>query len=181
MRQLNVFFSAPATNDEKIRHQYQAIVEGLRYLGFKITYDWLNDQEDYDTQSTTNKAIRAIEVSDLLVAENTVSSTGVGSQIALARARKIPIIILKQRDSKNINNFFDPASFGPAVKTRVYTTDDLVSVLSEAARSVTKERLVKFNFVSTAEINQRIEIEAKKLKLSKSEYLRDVLSKYFSL
>lgn len=54
-------------------------------------------------------------------------------------------------------------------------------MITNSIALVTKKRLMKFNFILTAEISQKITSEAKKLNQSKSEYLRNVLTKHFNL
>ena len=176
-----VFFSAPATQNKEEISLYQSILDCLKDLGFAITYDWLHDKEDYDIQSTTKKSILAIEISDLVVAENTTSSTGVGSQIALAQSKKVPVIILTRKKLAKKGSFFSLSEFGPDVKMFSYSSQNLATVLTKATGEVTKERLAKFNFISTPKINQKIKEESDKLNLSKSEYLRKILIDYFKL
>lgn len=63
---------------------------------------------------------------------------------------------IKKNTSKSINSFFDPDNFGLGIKTWAYSVNDLIPILRKAINEIKKERLVKFNFISTPEINQMI-------------------------
>jgi len=178
---IKVFFSAPATSEPDQRKLYQSIIDEIVSLGGHITYDWLNDTKDFDPKSTTKKSVKAIEISDVLVAENTTASTGVGGQIALAQAKKIPVIILTNGESEGKGGFFSFSDFGEGVNVYQYTRQDLHKTLKNAFHAVSKLRFVKFNFISTPEINQALDDGARVSRLSKSEFLRKILENHFHL
>lgn len=175
----SVFFSAPGTDDESERTLYQTIISELRGLGYIIGYDWINDSSDYDNESTTRKAIEAIEAADFVVAETTHPSTSVGSQIAYAQSKQIPVIALTRGNSQD--RFFSLTGIDPRIIIRTYTPQTLHTVLADETDNTTRKSLVKFNFISTPQITQRIAQEARRQNLSKSEYLRRLLSEYFNL
>ncbi len=176
-----VFFAASMPKSANQRKKYQSILDELKKLGCKITYDWLNDKKDYDPRITTEKATAAIKLANLLVAENTDSSTGVGGQIVLAQLNKIPVVILNEVKSTENSQFFNFSSVGSGASVYKYDKGSLSDVLTLALKNVTKERFVKFNFISNPEITQALETASKRAGISMSEHLRRILSQHFKL
>lgn len=170
---LKIFFSAPSLSNKEQRAFYKKIAVILSEKG-SISYNWLEDMKDFDPKSWAEKAKRAIISSDIVVAEISNPSTGVGLQIAYANSHRIPVIALVDERIKTQKSV--TASMGSGMVTEVfYNLDNLPAKLSEALTNLLKERFVKFNFISTPEINKYLTDQSSVLGMTKSEFLRRII------
>lgn len=175
---LKVFFSAPTPDNKDQSQLYISIRDAILKTRSDITYDWLVDFTDYESESVTQKSLAAIKVADVLISETTIESIGVGQQIAYARSNKIPVILLQLESNKNQPNTPSIFNFGqrdPEIHSYTYTPKTIYSVLIKALKKIGHERFVKFNFISTPEINSVIEEKSQALGISKSHLLRNII------
>jgi len=170
---IRVFFSAPSITSKNQRELYEKIRQTILDLGANITYDWLKDKKNFNPRFLAKKAAEAIKVSDIVVAEMSEPSTGVGLQIALANAAKIPVISLFEESKHNQSTVVDTKN--EMVVKILYNIKNLEPKLSKAIKDLLKNRFVKFNFISTQEINDYLEKESTKYGITRSEYLRQII------
>lgn len=173
------YISAPTNLLNFDRRSLDKIVSSLNKIGYGITWKWfelgnLPNKEIYD------KSIKSIFTSDVLIAEITYPSTGVGQQIALASNKGIPVLCL-------INNYprkkVKPSSFvqgsdNQLIRFANYDLDNIQNVLENELKQIHLHKFEKFNFISTVEINRTLEEVAIKERLSKSQLLRKIINEW---
>jgi len=174
----HVYFSAPSGKLSQRRGLFDKIVSAIEEAGGSLTLDWLNDKTKLSPKEIFKQAIEGIKVADILVAEITFPSTGVGQQIALALSWKIPVIALLQK-GKKISSRFTVGSESELVSVVRYEEEQLPQLLKEKFGDVFKKRFVKFNFISTREINQYLQEESNSKGISKSQFLRHLICSHF--
>lgn len=174
VKQLKIFFSAPSVSNPNQKLSYLKIRDILLEFG-SITYDWLKDNEDFDPESLAQKTREAIQKADILVAEISQPSTGVGLQIAYASSIKIPIITLVNENSATKSSISNniASDFLEQIK---YNFDNLKTSLFTSINDVSKHHFMKFNFISTIGINKYLDENSRKLGMSRSEYLRRLIN-----
>jgi len=173
-KRIRVFFSAPSISSKEQRALYEKIRQVILDLGASITYDWLKDKKNFNPKFLAKKAAEAIKMSDLVIAEMSEPSTGVGLQIALANAAKIPVISLFNENKHNKSTVATDTKNSMVVKI-LYNLKNLKPQLSGAFKELLKNRFVKFNFISTQEINDYLEKKSTKHGLTRSEFLRQII------
>lgn len=177
-KQLKIFFSAPSVSNPNQKSGYLKIRDILLNFG-SITYDWLKDNEDFDPESLAQKTREAIQKADVLVAEISQPSTGVGLQIAYASSIKIPVITLIDENSTAKNSISNNIA-SDFLKQIKYNFDNLETSLTASIDDVSKHHFMKFNFISTIGINKYLDETSKNLGMSKSEYLRRLIKEAMS-
>lgn len=98
---MNIYFVASIAGKATYAAQYVAIVEAAKTLGHTVIEDTLNPEHP-DVYNLTpkekvsfyKKVLRWITASDMVIAETSHSSLGVGHEISLALERNKPVIVL---------------------------------------------------------------------------------------
>lgn len=172
-------FSSQKTksSDKNISKIIDVLDKSERY---KILYRWFDTKEPeklshYDIYETS---IKSLLKADLLIAEVSTPSIGVGQQIAIAMFHKIPVLILAESKTKNKNT----PSFLKGIKStnvsflyynqKTDITDDLLSTI----KSKINDSFEKLNFVATKSIKKLLIEESRNLKISQSELLRQIIT-----
>lgn len=117
------------------------IIKSIQGLGAKITYNWVLDKEKLQPKELFERAIEGIKRSDLLVAEITYSSIGVGQQITLALSWKIPVLALYQKNTPKTSRFALGMK-SPFLTVRQYRIDQLEEILFQNSFFKTYLKLV---------------------------------------
>lgn len=173
---IRVYFAAPSIELVDRRELVRRVRAILLGLGCELTYDWIEDLDNADSKSVYAKTVAGIKEADVVVAELTFSSTGVGEQIGLALSRKIPIVgVYLDSADRSFSSFFTEGMSQEQIQLVRYQPDNLRDLLARALDKIKKERFVKFNFISTPAINSFLEKEAKKNQETKSQYLRSLI------
>lgn len=169
-----VYFAAPSSFLSKHKETLEKITTAIDQAGGKLTLKWFEDKNRLSPEGIFTQAIEGIRSADIVVAEISYPSTGVGQQIALALSWKIPVIALYKKDAEGPSRFtigFQSELFS----SLKYTDKDLLKLLEKEFTLVLKSRYVKFNFIATREINNFLEEKSGSAGISKSQYLRDIL------
>jgi hypothetical protein len=169
-KKVNVYFSASSLYNQSF-DLYRKIVDCIELAGGKILFNWLQDKKILSPQQVFDEAIKAIKSADVLVAEISTPSTGVGQQIAYSINNKVPVIALVNENAK------EPSRFTLGTESELlnivsYNETNLTGKLKINLDKLLTRKFAKFNFISTREINNYLEIESKRKNMSKSRYLR---------
>ncbi|NCN08053.1 hypothetical protein COY29_05020 [Candidatus Woesebacteria bacterium CG_4_10_14_0_2_um_filter_39_14] len=170
---LSVYFSAPsAFCSNKIL--LNKIVKSIESAGGKIILKWFEDKTKLSPRSLFKEATEAIKSADIMVAEITYPSTGVGQQIAFALSWKIPVIAIYKKGANNPSRFTigTPSELLSVVE---YNENNLKTILVENFNNFSKKEFEKFNFISTGEINDYLKKTSLSFGLSKSQLLRKIV------
>lgn len=171
---MKVYFSASSSTLSEDKGSYSKIIEAISKSGGTLISNWVEDKTRLNAEDLFKQTINEIKSADVLVAEITYPSTGVGQQIALALSWKIPVIALKRSDVNHTSRFTlgTKSSFLKIVK---YDATSLVKKISTSFENVKKSKYIKFNFVTTREMSDFLESKSDERGLSKSELLRKIV------
>lgn len=171
---MRVYFSASSSTLSEDRDSYSEIIKAISKSGNTLISNWVEDKTKLDAGDLFEQTINEIKGADVLIAEITYPSTGVGQQIALALSWKIPVVALKRSDVNHTSRFTlgTKSSYLKIVK---YDTKTLIKKIADALEEVNKSKYIKFNFVTTREISDFLEIKSEERGLSKSELLREIV------
>lgn len=173
-----VYFSAPSSFCSK-KELLNTVVNSIEESGGKIILKWFDDKNKLAPRALFKQAIEGIKSADILVAEITSPSTGVGQQIAFALSWKIPVIAIYKKGAQNPSRFTigTPSELISIVE---YDENDLKKKLYDNFENFSKKRFEKFNFISTREINEFLEKKSNKLGFSKSQLLRKIIADWIN-
>lgn len=178
-KNLHVYFSASSSKLAERKPLYEKIIKSIKSLGAKLTYDWLSDKEKLKPDKIFERASEGIKEADVVIAEITYPSIGVGQQITLALSRKIPVVAIYQQNKPQASRFALGMK-SPYLILKKYEKGNIDMILKESIDEVIKERFVKFNFISTKEINDYLEEKSASLNVSKSQHLRRIVREWMA-
>ena len=177
-QKLRVFYTGPKPSVKEKMELIVNVRDALMGMGdIEVKFDWLNEMDPYIPKEMYARVIHAIRNSDIVVAEITYPSTGVGLQLALAAQHRVPVLALRADWIDTPKQFAEGAQ-GDDFKIVNYAKGSLVKVLKENLRSMGKERFIKFNFVSTPEINAELDRVSGLHGVSRSHLLRQIIREW---
>jgi len=171
---LRVYFAAPTVSSTVRRKTFEAVKQAILNLNCELTYDWMEDDKKYNPKELFQKSSQAIKSADLVIAEVTFSSTGVGQQINIAVENKIPVIALHTGKKTSVHRFL-AGSQGDMLKIFNYLPSNLEKILRSNIRSFQPVKFAKFNFISTPDINSELDSKGEKMGLSRSQLVRQII------
>lgn len=180
---LNFFISASSTIARQKSGILQNVSNILKKIGYKETLNWYESSEIHDKE-IYDKSIESIKKSDLVIAEITYPSIGVGQQITLATNWHIPILCLYDEnisDPQKQSQFTFHMDKDDNIKIISYNSQNLEDILSHEVTRISSKQFAKFNFISTPQINNFLETESKKQELSKSQFLRKIIKEWIEM
>lgn len=154
-------------------------LDAIKKTGGEITLPWFEDNTVLTPEKLSAQAIKGIKKADIMIAEISSPSTGVGQQIALAMSWKIPVIAFRQRNSKSFPRFTIGYK-SDLLAVVEYERDNIEDLIYKNLKVLLKNRFVKFNFISTLEINDYLNKKSASLNLSKSELLRRIIKDWMA-
>lgn len=172
-----VYFSSSSQFINENKDIYNKIINVLSKNGYSLISNWVDDKSKPNPEKLFEEASDAIRKSDLLVAEITNPSTGVGQQISLAIAWKLPVIMLIKENVKDSSRF-TLGMDSPLLKKVEYNFSSIELKLHKSLEKIKKNNFVKFNFLSTRDINDFLEKRSCSKGVSKSEFLREIVESW---
>jgi hypothetical protein len=169
--------------------RYLPITKAIQELGHEIPEDWLSRVKRLESvrnneplnfegiERLRREGLRAIETTDLLIAEVSLSSVGVGYQIAKALELKKPVLCLYTPElTQEMPSQIIMSESSALLTVKKYNLDNIKKVLSGYFKNFRKGNLLKFNFIISPEIMRYLDWKSRNGKLSKSEILRELVT-----
>lgn len=158
---------------------YKKITKEIRSMGFEISYDWVSTKKEVLSNEEAYKSVMdALHRSDLLLADVTVPSIGVGQQIAMALHWRIPVMCIYNQDIEDEPSKMLPTGQTTLFKIISYKTKGVNKLIRNILADTKSQRLVKFNFIVNKELSQFLEQESRKRQMSKSQFLRFLIKSW---
>lgn len=183
---MQYYFTSSTKHLSKDSHDYKKILEWFNFLGHKAM-NYVHFSSDspqrirYEKQLKKNEIsvyklqTSLIDQSDILIAEVSRESITVGYQIDYAIRKKIPVLVLVKKNSKNVLPvMLTNSHYGLLTVEKYSSSEDLRRILKNFSKSVVGGR-IKFNFFINMPIHSYISKRAIKESKSKSEILREIV------
>lgn len=176
-----IHFIAGKSNIDKEIVYFRRITSLVKSAGHTLTKDWLSEVHDaHNTSLSINWSniyrtnIEAIDNADVVIAEATTKSFGVGFQVALAIRSKQPVLILLREgvDRRSMLWGIDEEF----VRTKFYNEKTLDSIILEFLKEydiTTKEK--RFNLMLDRKLQNYLSRSAKETGKSRSQIVRELL------
>ena len=135
-----------------------------------------NKKPNHTSGSVDRKIRRSMKKSDLLIAEISIPSFGVGYNICLALYYNIPIICFCQKEySHSIPNFLKNQKPGQ-VKIFLYTRQTVEKVVKKALIKAVPKK-IRFNMNLTPETSNYLSFLSRKEERTKTEIIENLIKK----
>jgi len=183
---LNVHFIAPKTNLTEEIEYFRLIVKAIHSRGHTLAKDWLEPgylrslhkkpDETIDWSASCRANIEAISASDVVIAEISTKSFGIGYQVGLAVSHKKPTLLLRRSGiSKEAFLGGLDHSYIHKAEYDLKNVDQIVGNFLEKDENEAKD--IRFNMLIDRKINNYLKQSALKTGKTKAEIIRDLLSK----
>ncbi len=160
---------------------YRAFVRAVESVrGVQIKDRWFERQEKELPRKIYLETLRAIRDSNVVIAETSAKSTGVGQQIAYAIAqKKQTFICMSKKSHPSGNNVFLHGTISPFSHNLYYGNfQELERLLSQGISKMSNQRLEKFNFIASRHTKEILRRESAKHGISQSELLRRIIEEW---
>lgn len=181
---LNVHFIAPKTNLGEEIEYFRAIINAIHSRGHALAKDWLEPgylryvnkrpDEIIDWASSCRANIEAIPSSDVVIAEVSTKSFGVGYQVGVAASQKKPTLLLR-REGISKEAFLGGLD-NPYVTKMEYTLgtiDRIVGAFLESDEDDVKD--IRFNLLIDRKLNNFLKQNSLQTGKTKAEIIRELL------
>ncbi|HEX7017372.1 MAG TPA: nucleoside 2-deoxyribosyltransferase [Patescibacteria group bacterium] len=176
---MKTYFVASISGRKKYLTQYQQIVRVLNKLGHEVTEDTLRPSHDEVYNLTDDQKVdfykqvlKWIANCDLMIAEVSHPSLGVGHEISLALERGKPVIILYT--DGNTPHFLEGLDSEKIIIEK-YDSESLEKILVDAIDFAKDQSDTRFNFFISPRHVSYLDWIAKTRRLPRSVYLRDLI------
>ena len=182
---MKVYFVASIRGKTKYFENYKKIIEILKTMEIEVicqdvitsTVELVSSIPDERRVKHYKNVLKWINSSDLIIAEASSSSLGVGFEISLALEKGKPVIVLYTED-------YAPHFIKGVESERLlllkYSMDNIRNVLNQAIRDASDQMDVRFNFFISPKIGAYLDWVAKNRKEPRAVYLRRLIEEDMS-
>ncbi len=176
---MRIFFSTATENyinkNRSVGEIYELIVKAGHTQTNLYANSYFQKKKLLDKQKTIDRIKKSLKKSDLLIAEISTPSFGVGNNICLAQLYKIPIICLCHESfDKNIPTFLRETD-SKSLKLVIYNDTNLVELVENTIKkTVVKKK--RFNFNLDYNIYKYLTVISKETGKTKTELIHEILN-----
>lgn len=176
---MKIYFVASVAGKTKMLNEYQNIVHCLEELGHNVqqntleaSVDEIQGLSDVDKSNFYKKTVAQIQASDLVVAEASYASVGVGHEITLALEKSKPVVVL--HNGTGSTHLLEGMQSDKMV-VMSYEATTLKSILAEAIDFAKDQVDTRFNFFIAPRHANYLDWISKQNKMPRSAYLRTLI------
>ncbi len=178
---MNIYLAFPSKFNKRMGQFFQIIVGLIKQSGHKISLElpWFEKTKGIrngNIKDFFEKDLDSIDSSDVIIADITLPSSGVGYQIAYAVSQKKPVLCIYHKAmTKGISKLIRSIS-SDMVELVAYEESDLEKIISSYLDRVNVYNLSKFNFLISPKIRNYLTWVEQHKHQSKSQFLRNAIS-----
>jgi len=180
---MKAYFTASIVGKKLHLADYIAIVQALKNLKYTVTADHILNTRPEDLGFETSEERHAfhekleawIRTSDIFVANTSFPSISVGYEISMALHFNKPVLLLHHTSVEAPSLLIDYKT--DEVLCEAYTRESLSTIIADFVNYAKSKAESRFTFFITPEISSYLSRVAKKNKIPKSVYLRQLIEK----
>jgi len=178
---MKIYFVGSIRGKKRYLKNYEAIIKTLEKLGHKVKDNtinldpaYVNEPSDKEKVKFYRKVLSAISWADIVLAEGSFPSMGVGYEISLALEKGKLVLVLHEED--NAPYFLEGVGSDKLEVTK-YNLGNLKEILVESIDYLSGQQDVRFNFFVSPKIVRYLDFISKIKKLPRAVYLRNLIEK----
>ncbi len=178
---MKIYFVASIRGRDKYLKNYELIIKALNDLNYSVIENTLRPSIDYvyglsDEEKVDfyKKVLSDIGKADIVVAEGSFSSMGVGYEISLALEKGKPVIVLYE--DGHAPHFLEGVESDKLEIVR-YDLENLKNILDDSLKYLAEQQDVRFNFFVSPKIVRYLDWISKNKKMPRAVYLRRLIEK----
>lgn len=176
---MKIYFVGSIAGKDKYGPNYKKIVEAAKELGHKVLEDTLrpNTEEVYNITDEEKVdyyrcVLNWIKESDVVVAEASHPSIGVGFEISTALEKGKPVIVLYAEGQAP--HFLEGLESEKLLLIK-YDFEDLKKTLGDSLQFASEQADIRFNFFISPKISNFLDWMSKEKRIPRSVYLRRLI------
>lgn len=181
---MKITFLATIKGKKQYSDDYKNIIQALHALGYKVFYEHVTDysQEQLDSMSEDERIkfhesiMLKIKESNIVVAEVSYSSMGVGYLISTAMNWSKPVVML-YKGEKPTNLLTTLEESKRSVTLHYDNITNLFKILKSAIEYLSEQLDIRFTMLLDPEIVRQLDAISKQRNISKSEYIRELIKR----
>lgn len=179
---MKVYFVGSITGKKQYLGNYRRIVEALKKQGVDVTENTLDPSEDYVKSLSDEgkveyykKVLNWINAADIIIAEGSYQSIGVGHEISLAIGKGKPVVVLHQKGTYAAH--FLEGLQSDKLMVLQYDLDELEAVVKEATDYAAEQVDTRFNFFISPRHQHYLDWISRKRMVPRAVHLRNLLER----
>ena len=174
---MKAFFISNRTNLE-LKNLYTEIINILKENGIQVDESHFNrtsEEDSHDVELAYKMNMRSIKNTDIVVAETTELSSGIGFLIASALNEKKPVIALHNSEFSTNQSKMIKGAQNKLLNYYTYTSSNVKEILAKSINTAKQKLDTKFILIIPAEIDMYLEWAAKEKRMHKAQLVRDAI------
>ncbi len=175
IRLMKIFFISDR-KDLKHKTECETIISTLSANGNQVDRSHFNrtsEQDSNNFEKAYKDNLKSIKECEVLVAEVTNLSSGIGFLISTAMGQKKPVLALFNKNSDNKPSTTLRGSTNRLMNFKYYTSANLQDVIKEFLVKVKKELDTKFILIISPEIDRYLEWASEFRRMHKAQVVRE--------
>ena len=166
---MKVFFFS-CTNNKNFQSFIHQIIEEIELLGNELLLD--------DKNLTLNQTIKLIQKADVCVFESSFPCLKTGFFIAKSLDLDKPTIIFHHTNNNHVSYFLKHTPLEKLILQKYSSMDNIEKSVKTAFNKAHRLRDRRFNFFITPDLLSFLDQESRKLNMTKSMFIRWLISQY---
>lgn len=178
---MKIYFTGARAGNKKFGGDYQKIVETLEENGHDVQYTHIIGQKPQPHEKDFNQIFKKvhnwIKEADIIVAEISTPSSGVGHEIFLALSERKPVLALYHEDARSDKDATLKGNPSKYLDVSVYNSKTLDKIIKEFINDAKQKIDTKFILIISPEIDRYLEWSADYRRMHKAQIVRNAVEK----
>ena len=179
---MNIYIIGADRRNKKNVETYQKVAEVLKNSGHTVDRTWIDTTTEEDAsnfESAFKRNMTSIKKADIIVAEVTELTTGIGFLLSAALHVKKPVLALFNKDSgvTPSTTIKGSVATNKLLSYREYTFEILTEVLNDFFSEIKKKLDTKFILIISPDIDKYLEWSSDQKRMHKAQIVRQAVEK----
>jgi nucleoside 2-deoxyribosyltransferase len=165
-------------NDDLAKKSFDNIVKDIEKLGHKVDSSWIKHTSDEDAlhfEDAYKRSMKSIKNADILVAEVSTMSSGIGFLISTALNQKMPVLALFNDKSKDKQSMTLKGSKNKLMHYTTYNGDNLDKEIKNFFTKTKSLLDTKFILIISPDIDKYLEWASSTKRMHKAQIVRNAV------
>lgn len=181
-----IHFAGSTQNLQESIGNFRQIIDSIHKDGHVLARDWIEPSysllqnpskfEEIDWDEIYKQNIDAVSTADLMIADATYDSFGVGFLIAVAIQQRKPVLVLIKKGSRE--GMILRGLHGGSIIKATYTDENLQQVVDKFIKAHTiKHKDLRFNFFLDSKLHSYLNWASHQTGKTKAEIVRELIER----
>lgn len=156
--------------------------KNVYYANDQIDIPFSDDENQHDILTATKYREKALKNSDILIADVTQGSAGIGYNISLAVSLKKPVLVLRKKTKKEkvVHHLIDSGKVKQIKYKEYETAEDIQALVKEFVQTSKEIMDTKFIMIISPEIDRYLEWASDYKRMHKAQIVRTAIEDYMA-